>query len=123
MRVLIFCQSDDALRMIRAMPGCATLLGGMPEELVEQQIRKFTETEDCVMVATAAFDHGWRAKVEAEIFFMDLYFGSRVQAYGRVEPPGTPAPSVDDMKAMMAKQIEAASVQKQLPSNKMRRRK
>lgn len=98
MRTIFFAQSDDAVRLAASL-GCGLLIGGMSAATVEAQIGAFRADPDAILVATAAFDHGWRADVEAHAFFLMGFPGAILSAINRVTEPAVLPPTVAQLKA------------------------
>lgn len=97
MRVLFFARAQEAVPLGVAL-GANMLVGGMTPEVVEQQIEAFKANPDGIMVATAAFQHGWRANVEAAVFFLEgSFIGNRDHAAKRVNLPHWNVPTVETL--------------------------
>lgn len=106
MRILIFANSDEAVKLFMAFklgaaPRVCMLMGGMPPDIVAEQIAAFDGDENGVMIATAVYQSYWTSAKPAAIFILDQFFGSPSQAYRRAPSPTEPMPTVDMLLRMM----------------------
>lgn len=111
MRLLIYARAQEAvplymtLKLDRSDPVCL-LMGGMSQELVEREIRKFEDSPAAIMIATAAHSHSWRADVEAMVMFSENSFVmSQAQAANRVNEPRIPVPTPDMLLEAMNREV------------------
>lgn len=94
MRVIIWARTQVAVPLAVAL-NCPALIGGMDKADTDMMIERFKADPNAIMIATAAFQTGWRAGVEAVSIFTADSFVNEHQAFNRVTEPRMDCPSVE----------------------------
>lgn len=108
MRLLVFARADVAVPLYMVFKSGAAknvclLMGGMTFDTEQREIHKFESDPDSIMVATAAYSHGWRSDAEAMVLFSENSFiNSHEQAANRVRPPSVPVPTPEMLLELMS---------------------
>jgi superfamily II DNA/RNA helicase len=96
-RIIFWARGQVAIPLITVMrlsgiDPCA-LIGGMTPEDTSAMLKRFEADPNAIMVATAAFDHGWNLDVEAAQFELADSFCSMYSAAKRTKEPSFDAPT------------------------------